>query len=355
MNVLTTSLCLLLAATLGPAAAQESESLKHYRDGIEQLKNRNFRNATIELEKAAATDAGNGKIFYALGQAYEALSEYDKAVGAYETTLSLGQYQDRIPKRLAKLYYKSGIDLYSQKKYADAVQGLQKSLKYSERNAQAHFAIGLCQISLRDEAAAQQAFEEAIKADAKYVKAHKALGDIHYRKREYASAMAEYEKAIAIDAGFVKAYGGLGRALIDSGDLEGAAKRMAAAVEQNTQYADGHLFQGLALVKLQRFHEAVPPLRRAIELDGKNAEAHYRLAEALYGKGEYRKAIQSGEQALRRRKDFHAAEVVLGDSFAKLGQVQEARTWYNRALRDNRFRDYAQHQLDELDAAAQRR
>ena len=39
--------------------------------------------------------------------AYEALSEYDKAVGSYEHTLSLGQYQDRIPKRLAKLYYKS--------------------------------------------------------------------------------------------------------------------------------------------------------------------------------------------------------------------------------------------------------
>ena len=158
MNALTTSLCLLLAAALGPAAAQESEAIKHYRDGIEQLKNRNFRNATIELEKAAAADDSNGKIVYALGQAYEALSEYDKAVGAYEHTLSLEQYQDRIPKRLAKLYYKSGIDLYSQKKYADAVQGLKKSLQYGPGNAQAHFAIGLCQISLRDEAAAQRAF-----------------------------------------------------------------------------------------------------------------------------------------------------------------------------------------------------
>jgi tetratricopeptide (TPR) repeat protein len=354
LHALKTTICFsmfmgFIFAADTPALAQESDALKHYRTGFELLKAQNFRNAAIELEKAAAADSSEARSFYALGKAYTALNDYPKAITAYEHTLALGQYQDRIPKVLAQLYHKAGIEAYGERKYADAIGQLEKSLKHNPKNAAALFAVGLCHTSLRAPSAAQASFERTIKADPRYFKAYKALGDIYYQRREYAPAQKQYEKSLEINPKFTDAYGGLGRVLIDSGDLEKAVSRMEEATQTNPKYAEGFLFQGMALVKLQRFHQAVPPLRQAIDYNGKNAEAHYRLAEAYYGKGDYSDAIQSGQQAVGRRKNFHAAELVLGDAHAKLGQTQDARSWYNRALKDNRYRDYAQHQLEALD------
>ena len=45
----------------------------------------------------------------------------------------------------------------------------------------------------------------------------------------------------------------------------------------------------------------------------------------------------------------YAAQVVIGDSHAKLGQLSDARTWYSRAKDDSRFKDYCLHRLKELD------
>ena len=89
-------------------------------------------------------------------------------------------------------------------------------------------------------------------------------------------------------------------------------------------------------------------LRRAIDLDSKNAEAHYRLGEAYYGKGDYRLAIEAGSRAINKKKDYHAAEALLGDAHFKLGQFTKAHSWYNRARKDARFKDWCTHQIAEI-------
>jgi hypothetical protein len=43
--------------------------------------------------------------------------------------------------------------------------------------------------------------------------------------------------------------------------------------------------------------------------------------------------------------------VILADAHAELGQLAEARTWYQRAIVDSRFKDYCAHKLQELDTA----
>ena len=90
-------------------------------------------------------------------------------------------------------------------------------------------------------------------------------------------------------------------------------------------------------------------LRRAAELDAKNCEARFRLGEAYFGMGNYRQAVEAGHQATRCQRDYHAAEVLLGDAYRKWVQLEDARTWYGRAVQDSRFKDYATHQLEEID------
>ena len=96
-------------------------------------------------------------------------------------------------------------------------------------------------------------------------------------------------------------------------------------------------------------YDSADPLRRATELDAKNCEARFRLGEAHFGMGDYRQAVEAGQRATRCQRDYHAAEVLLGDAYLKLIQLEDARTWYGRAVADSRFKDYATHQLEEID------
>ena len=109
------------------------------------------------------------------------------------------------------------------------------------------------------------------------------------------------------------------------------------------------MFGEAALNKTAKFHEAIEPLRHAVELDRGHAEAFYRLAQAYYGIGDWRKALDSSLDAVRKKHDYHAAQVVVADAYRELGQRRESKTWYNKAKEDNRFKDWCLHHLKELD------
>ena len=163
-----------------------------------------------------------------------------------------------------------------------------------------------------------------------------------------------FQKAIAVDGSIVQAYSGLARVRLDSEDLEGAVKTLEKAVAVDPEYAPGLVLLGTTLNHLQRYDEAVAALKKAVEVDAKNAEAHYRLGEAYFGTGQSRPAIPAARAALRLRKDFYAAMVVLADAHADLGAIDSARRWYKEASKDSRQRDYCNHQLQELDALEER-
>ena len=345
--------CALLTYLLqtSPLAAQtpDPKAVEHYRAGYHLLKAHNYRNAAIELEQATLIDTTYGQAFYALGKAFQVLNEYPKAIQAYKTASRLGIAQERIPTELTQLYYLAAIKLYSQRKYKEAVLNFDQSLQLEPDNAKAYYIKGLCYRSLRNLEAATKAFRRAVEANPQYAKPHKSLGDVSRRQRNYTPAAQAYEQAIALDSTYMEAYGGLALVHIETQDFEATVALLQKALSINPDYADGYLYLGTALNRLGRQHEAVDPLRRSIELNSKNAEAHFRLAQAYYGKGDYRKAIDAGDNAVSRRRDYHAAEVVLGEAPAKLGQVQEARTWFTRASKDSFFKDYCTYKLKELE------
>lgn len=349
-------LCALLAFSLGASAqSNDNEGAEnHYRTGYELLQKRNYRNAAIEFEQAIAIDPNYGEAHYLLAQSYSVLNEYDKATSAYEKARELGIRPEKCAAALGKLYYKSAASSLQQRKYKEAIQLFGKALQFDPDNAQTHYALGLSHNGLRDDPRAQDAFTKAIEADPQYAKAHYALADIQRRRRDYGPAAATYQKAIDADGTYMEAYGGLARVKFATQDLEGIVTLMQTALKTDTKYAEGYLYLGTALNGLGRQHEAVEPLQRAAELDGKNAETHFRLGEAHYGMGAYRSAIEAGQTAIRRDKNLAAAQNLLGDAHFKLGEMREARTYYTRAQQDSRFKDYATHQIEEIDRANQR-
>ncbi|MDA0335406.1 MAG: tetratricopeptide repeat protein [bacterium] len=341
-----------------PVEAQPDDAVAHYRAGYTQLQGKDFRNAAIELESAVGLDSTYGDAHYALGMARASLGEYDKSALSLEAALRHGvsktDLADRIPGLLGDLFYKAALRSRQQRRFGEAIQHAEASLRYKPGNAQAFYTIGLCHISLRQPDKAAVAFVAASAADPNYAWPYKSLGDIHRQRGELRQAAAMYRKAIAVDGKLVQAYSGLAQVQIASEDLEGAVTTLRTAVSLDATYGEGFVLIGTALIQLRRHGEAIAPLLKAVEIDAKDAQTRYRLAEAYLGIGNYQATVEAGNAAVTRQKDFYAAQVILADAHAELGQLAEARSWYGRAIADSRFKDYCAHKLEELDAAQTR-
>ena len=432
-----------LAAALGTAAlawaaaagAQPQEAIERYRAGYDLLVKRDFRNAAIELEAAVALDSTYDVALYALSRAHESLRNHLKAADALEAAMRHGLQQpmDKAPRafvdslrhalrkpegmihrpwidslraslrhsyslRLATFFYRGGLTSRKQRRFGEAIDHLQLSLrhlpshdwidsldaafdselrplreggaqpawidsleearkhglKHRRHRGQTHYTIGLCHLSLRQPDQAAPALRAAIAADPAYPWPYLSLGHIHHQRGELRQSARMYEKAIAVDGSIVQAYSGLARVRLASEDQEGAVKTLEKAVSVDPGYSEGLVLLGTTLNHLQRYEEAVSALKKAVEVDAKSAEGHYRLGEAHLGIGQYREAARAGQAALRLRKDFYAAMVVLADAHAELGEIDTARRWYKEGSKDSRQRDYCNHKLQELDALEDR-
>ena len=348
-----------LAATLAapalvaqePAARKpDPEAVQHYSKGLDLLRNRDFRNAAISLEQSVGADSTYGDAHYALAKTYKVLDQFDRAIRAFEAAARHeASARERIPAQLADVYKKSAVQSFKQKRFREAIGSFEKALERNSGDADLFYLLGLCHNALRDDAAAARAFDDAIDADSTHVKAHNSLADLQRRQGRLRVASATYRQAMALDPEYTRAYLGLARIQIDTDDLDGALATLEKAVAVDPEFLDGLCLIGQTLSRKGRYHEAIAPLKQALEVDSKHAEAQYRLAEAYYGTGEWRKALEPGLEATRLQRNYHAAEVVVADSYGKLGKVTEARTWYNKAKQDARFRDWCELRLQELD------
>ncbi|MEE3235590.1 MAG: tetratricopeptide repeat protein [Candidatus Latescibacterota bacterium] len=351
LQILRFATCLLFPLSFDSVAEPNDQARAHYANGYDLQKNRKYRDAVIEFERALTAYPHYGDAHYLLGHCYHTLNDYDRSIKSFENALSLGYLPKKSEKALATIYPKAAALNYQRGKYNEAILRYEQALQLDSRISKATllYQLGLAYGKSNREDKAIQSLNEATQTDPNFIKAHNKLADIYHRRRDFAAAANSYSKAIETDSSFTPAYGGLARTKFSTEDIEGVIELMHRATSINPDYTDGHLLLGIALIQMGRQHEAITPLKKAIGLDIANAEAHFRLGEALYGMGDYREARSASERALRNNKSLAPAQSLLGDTHFKLGEFQEAKTWYLKAQESSRFKDYATAQLEEIE------
>jgi tetratricopeptide (TPR) repeat protein len=102
--------------------------------------------------------------------------------------------------------------------------------------------------------------------------------------------------------------------------------------------------------------KAIPPLRRAAELSG-DGELYVRLAQAHINLEEWPQAAEALNKALRagglKRDD--QAQIMLGMSLFNQKQLEQARTAFQKAARDQRSARTASQWIDYVDSEVKRR
>ncbi len=210
-------------------------------------------------------------------------------------------------------------------------------------------------------------FNQAIAKDPNYALAYAGLADSYLLlssygavspAKSYPQAKAAAEKALELDNTLGEPHASLGLLAGLECDNDLSIRELERAIELNPNYATAHHWLALPFMGLGQFDRAIAEGKRAIELDPLsricNADlswvyfnsrryddaeaqarkalemdsgfplAHYYLGMALQFKGHLDQAIPEYQKAVELNND-PTSRAVLGQAYARHGQVEEAR------------------------------
>ena len=134
-----------------------------------------------------------------------------------------------------------------------------------------------------------------------------------------------------------------GEAFYKSGKYEAAIKELREAVKQSPDRDDPHYVLALSLTELGKLKEAIAEFKQVIELalkDEPKILSYYNLGNAYSDLGEYEKAIDSYQQAIKLDPTLSKPHNNLGLAYAALGRLAEAEAEFAEAVRLKQ--DYAE-------------
>jgi tetratricopeptide (TPR) repeat protein len=325
------------------------EAIASYRKAIE-----------LDPKYAAAHDA--------LGIALHGQGKLDEAIVSFRKDVELD------PKNAGK-HDRLGSFLARQGKVDEAIAFHKKAIELDPKLVAAHTNLGnaLSRQGKVDEAIA--CHRKAIELDPNFALAHNNLGHALMKKGQLDEAFACYREALRLKPDFGLALGNLfhlGNTLLRQGKLDEAIAAYRKVIELNPKFASAHTNLGIALYRQGKQDEAIACYLKAVEVDPKSAGPHNDLAWFLATGPDPKfrdpkRAVELAKKAVElapkegnywntlgtahyRAGDWKATVAALdksgelrkgGDSFDwfflamahwQLGEKEEARKWYDRAV-----------------------
>ena len=111
---------------------------------------------------------------------------------------------------------------------------------------------------------------------------------------------------------------------IAEGNLEEAITSLRASIDSRPDWGDAHYLLGVALARRGEREAARTELARALEIDSGLIEARRVLTDVHVALGEHAFAIEEGRRYLREKPDVYAVRVLVAQSLARTGQLDEA-------------------------------
>jgi Flp pilus assembly protein TadD len=264
-------------------------------------------------------------------------------------------------KRLAMLVNQRGIDFDPTPDYLKILEGtgaeeallkalgsakqratptLNSALAAKKTKIQEYLVRGVELFKQKRYAEAEQEYRAALQLDANNLWPHFFLAQVFDEQHNWDGAILEYRQAIRLSPDnadlpiLLRAlHVLLGAALADKGDHDGAIAEHREAIRLEPGYYDAHYNLGLSLLKRGNFDEAIAELREAIRLQPDDANAHDSLGVALYKRGEPDAAIAEYREAIRLQPDQALAHTNLGAALSKKGDFDGAIAEMGTAIR----------------------
>ena len=230
---------------------------------------------------------------------------------------------------------------FGQGRVAEAAALCERILSADAEHADALFLQGLCARQSGDLARAETSLRRAATVTREAPAVLNALGLVLGDRGQHEAAVALYRRALAANPDYAKAHNNLGNALKDLGQTLESLAHYERAIALEPRYAEAYYNMGSALDALERHEPAVAAYRQCLALAPNVIEAQVKLGLALEALGRLHEAYEAQTRAAALRPEAPEIQALLGDLSLKRGDLETARTHYDRAFaagRDERYR-----------------
>ncbi len=168
------------------------------------------------------------------------------------------------------------------------------------------------------------------------------------RTGEIDSARISLQRAVEISPDFVKGWLNLARVDLDLGDTSQAFDAATRATALDSSSPDAWVVLARVLYNQTRVDEAVSAYERAIALDSENPFAHNNLGLIYIEQERFEVALPHLQRAVALRDDLPFFFNNLGITLERLGEVEEAKAAYTKAVELDPNNTKAQANLERV-------
>lgn len=344
--------------------AQEVETLTRYRriklaeeyfeQGMQSFEKDKYEQAINALETSVSLDPNNYLAYFYLGNSYENILNYDKALLNFNLSLGLRpDFAESLFSR-AYLYYKTG-------KYEKAADDFRALLTLPPGETQAIYYRGV-KYGENDQ---DTGFDALITMHDKNADLFNSLGQCYLNLKKYDSALLNFSRAIQLSPDNDNFYINRGQTYQQLDSMMAAKKDYLKALSINSRNSLARI--NLAVVDINSGGPS--PIDQLNQLIRNNPGLSFAYADRAYYKfeqGDYTEALQDYDSAIRLDpgnflyylhkgmtydrlhdlnsaiKNFHLATTLnpsdyrawynLGNSFYKKGDYQNSISYYSKAI-----------------------
>lgn len=283
-------------------AAQYYEYLQYY-DSAMVLLNKYFEKYPDEKDP---------QLIYRYARISAWNRDFDKSIDIMDRLLK--DYPDNLDYQL----FRAQVSVWINRDIDLAEKFLENVLKAKPNNLEANIAMGSLKLIRRDFTAAQQYADKAKEIDPANDEVIKLQSNIDWQKLR-----AEEEKLYAILE--------QGRQKVVDGDCKGALpfyEDYLSKAEPNVLILKEY---GDVLFCAKDYNKALSTYNEVLSL-GYNYDAAMQRAKVYYAMGDSVNAVKEFKELVKQDSSDFEAQMYLGDSYAKLGEHDSARTIYNNLL-----------------------
>ena len=257
-----------------------------------------FAKALPALDQAIAIDGNQSAAYTEKGYAHRRLSQFDDAISAFKTAMSLDN-SEYIPA------YELGSLYREQKNYTEAERYLLQSLRNKSDNAKALNELGAVQRHLGKNSQSITSFNKAISLDPEDGEPYMGLGDTYfYGMDDYKNAVDAYVKGLERDPDNEVAAYNIGFSYNDMGQFQNALPYLNKALQLKPGYYEARAEVGFAQLKLKRYPEALTTLRTAVAASPNFDTSHYYLGQVYVLTGNRTSAMNEYRELQRLNSQY---------------------------------------------------
>ncbi len=321
------------------AVSAYKEYLKQFPDdaqawyllGTVRSQQKDNRVAIECIYQAIKLNPNSAQYFCSLGMNFEALSEYQKSEQAYLTAIEMRS-------DVYQVYFDYGCFLHNRKRYSEAIDCFEKSIKINPEHAPSYVSLG---------GLYQQAMN-LVEAEKYSAKALQLLPQSELANNNYAKVLVTQEKfekakvfalkAVALQQKFIPALITLG-----SINYSLADKNEAELIFNNILKLDPTNLQALSLlakclIDKEQFIRAEELLQKALNLDKNDLGSMIHLSELYSAQDKFNQAWEVINDGLEKHSNSAELHFAIGIIHSQLGEFESARENYLEALElDNNY------------------